>query len=300
MILSYLIQTSCQESYLAELTTKKWPAEIQKFHRSCPKECLLKDFAGEADWLPVFSFGEFNADFARSLQHRVGIDREHRTVAVGKIVSIEVVPEGTDFQFRVILPVPALNQRTALERAVRGVGQWLGLGHYKSLGFGRFEVRGVSETSLKQEIERASTEASKLRSPFRLTLETPMVIQNATYQLPLQTEALGQSLAQALFERTTEVSKRFELATPLVTVPILPENCRFSFRPDYVSRESFEEGMRKNALVALRESWFDVSFEEITQPLWQQLAVARVLGVGPWADAGFGRLSAQNPTFTGG
>jgi hypothetical protein len=293
VILSYLIQTKCSESYLAELVSRKSPTEIQKFHRSCPEECLIKEMAGEADWLPVFSFGEFKTDFARGLQHRVAIDRERRTVAVGKIVSIEVIPEGTEFQFSVALPGSALYGKAQLEQAVRDTGKWFGVGHHKSIGFGRFEVTRASESSLLSEITRASAEASKLPSTLRLMLLSSMVLQTASNRFPLETGPLGEALGGALFERTAEVSKRFDLPIPLAPNPILPGQCRFSFRPDYIHRDSFEEGTRKNALVALPESWFDVSFTELTEPLCQQLAVAQVLGVGSWADVGFGRLRTE-------
>ncbi len=293
IILSYLIQTNCRESYLAELVTKKSPTEIQKFHRSCPEECLLREIAGEADWSPAFSFGEFQTDFGTGLQHRVAIDRERRTVAVGKIVSIEVVPEGTEFQFTVVLPTPALLRRTQFEQAVREAGQWIGVGHHKSIGLGRFEVKRVSACSLLSEIARVSVEFGNLPAAFRLRLQTPMVLHDANKRFPLETKALREALARALLERTTEVSKRFALPGPLPADPIVPQECRFSFRPDYISRESFEEGKRKNALVALAGSWFDLSFREVTESLRHQLAIAQVLGIGSWADVGFGRLRAQ-------
>jgi hypothetical protein len=244
--------------------------------------------------LPVFSFGEFKPNFARALQHRVAIDRERRTVAVGKIVSIEVVPEGTRFEFSVVLPGGAVYGKGQFEQAVRDVGKWLGVGHHKGIGFGRFEVSKVSESPLISEITRASAEASKLPSALRLTLLSSIVLQTASSRFPLETGAMGEALGRALFERTAEVSKRFDLSLQLATSPFIPRECKLSFRPDYVSRDSFEEGTRKNALVALAESWFDVSFTELTEPLRQQLAVAQVLGVGSWADVGFGRLGAES------
>jgi hypothetical protein len=79
----------------------------------------------------------------------------------------------------------------------------------------------------------------------------------------------------------------------VVADPVLPLECRFSFRPDYFSRNSFEEDTRKNALVALQKGWFDASFAEVPEALCQQLAVAQVLGVGSWADVGFGRLRTE-------
>jgi hypothetical protein len=293
VILSYLIQTNCRESYLAELVAKKSPAEIQKYHRSCPEDCPVKDIAGEADWLPVFSFGKFQTDFPRGLQHRVAIDRQHRTVALGRIVSIEVVPEGAEFQFSVALPASVQYRKAQFERAVREAGQWVGIGHHKSIGFGRFEVERVSGSSLSGEIARVSAEAGTLPASLRLRLQTPMVLHERTKRFPLEASALGEALARALFERTAQVSERFDLPTPLPTDPITPRECRFSFRPDYVSRDSLEEGTRKNALVALPESWFDASFAEVTQLLRQQLAIAQILGIGTWADVGFGRLKAE-------
>jgi hypothetical protein len=212
---------------------------------------------------------------------------------VGKIVSIEVVPEGTEFQFSIALPPSALSHRNRFEQAVRHVGEWIGVGHYKSLGFGRFEVRAISTVSLSGEIERLSAQARRLPQKLRLTMQTPLVLDEGSNRLPLESSALPRAFAQMLAVRTVEVAHRFDLPTAVVAEPVLPLECRVSFRPDYFSRNSFEEDTRKNALVALQKGWFDAPFAEVSEALCQQLAVAEVLGVGSWANVGFGRLRAE-------
>lgn len=293
LILSYLIQTSCSERYLTDLLTKKSTPEIQQFHRSCPEECLLHDFAGGQDWLPIFSFGEFKADFARGLQHRVAIDRQWHTVATGKIVSVEVVPERTEFQFSITLPISATKHKTEIEQSVRHVGRWIGLGRYKSIGFGRFEVERVEESFLSKELDRVRASFDGIGTNFRLRVLTHLVLHERSMQIPLEGNALGEALGQILADRTSEIMERFDLPGVAPLSSVVPNACRISFRPDYISRNNFEEGQRKNALVALPGSWLDVSFDQADQGLYYQLAVAEVLGTGPWADVGFGRLKVE-------
>ena len=293
IVLGSLIQTCCQERYIAELVTKKTSPEIQAYHRTCPEDCPVRELAGERDWLPVFSFGHFPADSPHRMRHRIGINRELRTVAVGSVASIEVIPDGTEFSFSITLHASARRHRDQLERSVREVGDRVGLGRYKSVGMGRFEVAHVEEVSLATEFATVRSFASSFSATLRLRVVTHFVLQDEITTIPTDPDALGQALAHALAFRTSEIKERFGL--PLVTsaAPMAPRACRISFRPDYILRNSFEEGRRKNALVALPGSWLDVSFQSLDEPFLDQLATAQLFGVGPWADVGFGRLRAE-------
>ncbi len=297
VLLSYLIQTNYSHVDISELAQAKAATEIQSFHRNYSDECVLKSLAGETEWLPVFTFGMFQ-DHVRALRHRVGIDRRSRTVAVGRIVSIEVVPEGTEFEFSVVLPSSALAYKSQIVRAVRDVGRELGVGHYKSLGFGRFEVGSPEEVSLAVELERIHTRLRDLPGQFSLGIATPLVLENAGKPLPLRNGDFGLAFARLLAERYEEIHERFQWGTQAHAEAIFPRECAIAFRPGYISRSSFEQGTRKNALVALPgNSSITVSYSQsAAAPRWQ-LAVAELLGIGTWADAGFGRLKAD---LTGG
>jgi hypothetical protein len=289
MILSYLIQTNCEESRLAVLGEKRLPRDIQAYHRACPEDCVVRDLAGESDWLPVFSFGVFDK-FVPDLRYRVSMDRERRTVAPGNLASVEVIPEGTAFRFSVVLTPAAFPWRQQFEQAVRDVGNWLGVGHYKSLGFGRFEVIEIKSYSVASELGRIRDEIRHLPKKFGLMLSTPLVLENGGVPMPLEGKALGEAILGALRGRAAGVQSRFRLPERSNDDSAVVEECAFSFRPDYVSRDSFEQGTRKNALVALAEGRLDVSFAGVMDLLPHQLAVAQLFGVGPWADVGFGRL----------
>lgn len=293
MLLSYLIQTGCNERYLTQLVEKKSIVEIQQFHRDCPQECVVKHLTGTMDWLPIFSFAHFLGGFDMGLLHRIAKDRERGTVAEGRIVSIEVVPEGTEFEFTVSLPGAAFQYRAQLEQAIRDVGKWLGIGHYKPLGLGRFEVASIECLQLVAEISKVYKQLAGMPKALRLGLETPLVIENGGRALPLARPALGQEVARLLAQRTAEIRGRFNIDELSATEPLGIEECRMAFRPDYFSRSSFEEGQRKNALVALPGSWLDVSFSEFSEPLREQLTIAQLVGIGPWADVGFGKLKIE-------
>jgi len=293
VILGSLIQTCCSEKYLKELITRKLPVDIQAYHRSCSEDCPLRDFAGERDWLPVFSFGFFPVDCPRRMRYRIGVNRELRTVATGNLASVEVVPEGTEFNFAITLPRSGSRHRGQIERAVCDVGRCVGLGRYKSVGMGRFEVAGVEEVSVASELATVRSFTSGLSANLRLRFVTHFVLQNEATKFPTDSYSIRWALAEALASRTSEIKERFGLPFVGVASNIPIPACRISFRPDYVSRHSFEEGRRKNALVALPGSWLDVSFGSLDEALLDQLAIAQLFGVGPWADAGFGRLRPE-------
>jgi hypothetical protein len=293
MILSYLIQTHCTEAYLAQLIRKKSAVEIQQFHRECSEDCVVKYLAGETDWQPIFSFGRFPEKVQLGLLHRIGKDRERGAVAEGRIVSIEAVPEGTEFEFTVALSASLVPHSKQLEAAIREVGQLMGVGHYKPLGLGRFEVISIERLDLAGEIQRTQRELSGMPASIRLGLDTPLIIENGGRPLSTQGRALAEELARWLAQRTAEVRDRFGLTQLAATEPVAPEHCTLTFRPDYISRQSFEEGQRKNALVALPGSYLKVQFSQPSPALEQQLAVSHLFGVGPWADVGFGRLKLE-------
>ncbi|MBC8450281.1 MAG: hypothetical protein H8D78_21315 [Chloroflexi bacterium] len=284
-VLDALIRTRCPPELIGQLRALNDPEAIAKLHRDCPETCSVKSFFASQRrvW---FSFAKFDAqELDYRMMTRIGLSRETLSVSEGAIFTIEAITPGVPFDFEVTLLAEAQAEAEDVMAAVEQVAAVGGIGGFRSIGLGRFELVGEPErTTLDERLYDAMTGWPRAGEPAQMTFTTPFVLGSDMEPQDLQGDVLAQRIAQAIDRVAAEAGYEGDGALPLERVDV-------RLKPEFVGRFSFERGLRENQLVAWPGSSLGFAWPETVDE--DALAIAAVLGIGEWNHWGFGRFRLQ-------
>lgn len=258
--------------------------EVSDIHSQCSLECPVKPFFTYPSQCN-FSFGFFKAEDVDRFSTRIGIERQTASVAEGSIVTFESITPEKQFSFDVILFGECMNALPLLKTAVKVCGETEGIGRYRSIGYGKFKLDKAEEESFMDSVKSKMNGIDRVISDkiIKITFKTPFVIGNGMEIYPLKNRELIEKFSRDLLKSVNRVVRD--------TSPINIENIEFGIKPDFISRFSYENGMRENRLVAGPESVLTLHLREINDTLTKQLIIASILGIGEWNEWGFGRFN---------
>ena len=284
-VLDALIRTRCPPELLGRLRVLDDPEAIAELHRDCPETCPVKSFFvwPPRVWFSFAKFGEEQLDYR--MMTRIGLSRETHSVSEGAIFTIEAITPGVPFVFEVIVFGAAQTVADDAIAAVKQVADVGGIGGFRSIGLGRFELVSEPErTLLDERLHEAMRGWPQAGERAQMLFTTPFVLGSEMEPEDLQGEILARRIAQAIDQVAAEAGYEGSGALPLEWVDV-------RLRPEFIGRFSFERGLRENQLVAWPGS--SLSFELPEAVDWDALAVAAVLGIGEWNHWGFGRFRLQ-------
>ena len=284
-LLDALIRTRCPQELIGRLRAFDDPEVIAELHRDCPEMCPVKPFFARPPCV-WFSFAEFDEEAVDyRMMTRIGLSRETRSVTEGAIFTIEAIVSGTPFTFEVILLGMAQTVTEDVVTAVKQVAAVGGVGGFRSIGLGRFELVDEPErTMLDERLYEAMSGWPRAGEPAQMTFTTPFVLGSGMEPQALQGEVMARRIAQAIDWVAAEAGHEGDGALPLERVDV-------RLRPEFVGRFSFERGLRENQLVAWPGSSLGFEWPETVDG--DALVLAAVLGIGEWNHWGFGRFSLQ-------
>jgi hypothetical protein len=299
-LVGHLIQTYCPAERIEQLKGMKDPVAVQEFHQDCQQDCPVRTF-----FIPgqvVFSSGEFaDLEPARSYTSttRIALTREERIASQGRIVSVEQIAPPAEFMFRLSLFEGTKGLIEPVGKALSDVGQYVGVGRFKSVGMGKFvvEERDTILTSLEDELEnllfRFRRIAERNGEKMRLSVATPLLMNGQNFLYGVNSSKLAQGLAQLLHDRAAECIEPSD-AHRLEPASIARASVRAI--PEFVTRYSLESRQREGRLAIWVGSEFNLQLEGVNETTLLQLALAELLGIGEWRDWGFGRLKVTEGT----
>lgn len=275
---------------------------LAAIHRAPP--CLVAPFFPSAGELPnaYFSFGQFAAEQTSLYRSttRIALERPFGSVSEGALVTIEAIAPNAAFDFEIVLFEETQGLEMELidathETAKRGEG----LGRYRSIGYGQFEIDKVTRERFAERVEDAEKVWEKTITSkeydnkkthhVSAQFESPYVLRGDGALPSFQTDEFSEYLRVQLQNVLRDAGMD-------ATMPPLSDARPF-LKPDFVSRFSYEIGSRSNRLVTREGSGVEFSFAENEAAMQRALACASVLGIGEWNAWGFGKLiPASNAT----
>jgi hypothetical protein len=271
-VLGDLVRTHCSPGALAQLEGLAEPAAIAAVHTACPDDCPARYFY-QAPPAVCFSFGVFDEQPALA-RTRIALERQHASVAEGALFSVEAVAPGTPFTFEIVLRGAALRHRGAIEAAVGRVGEWWGIGRLRSIGFGLFDVSGLTATSEAERLAAVPVKSSV--GPLTLEFETPYILGTGDGPADVSAAALKERLSAEF--------------SALAGGPLTLAQADARLELDFVGRFSYERGLRENYLVAWPGSQVALTADR-SQPGWTAAMAQGILGgIGVLREVGFGRF----------
>jgi hypothetical protein len=288
-LLRYLIETHCPAERIAHLATLRESAAISTYHRDCKRDCVVKPFFVSQS-LISFSFGHFAGDEKiYGALTRIAIERRYGSVAEGAIVNVEVIKPGVEFDFEITLLGKTMVLTNEVKSAIEAVGTLYGLGRLRSIGLGRFAVERVEALPWADVVEKRIGEWMRIDMAPRLTVEfvTPYVLSAGEGPPPSFTrEALARRVRDEIQDAVSTVTGEPADELPLSGVDM-------TLKPEYISRFSYERGVRENRLVAWTGSSLTLHFDSQPLELQEYLAIASLIGLGEWREWGYGRFRAR-------
>lgn len=262
---------------------------IGGIHRGCGISCPVKSFFSPSQ--VIFSFGKFDNMGEEKLQRttRIAIEREKSSVSEGAIVNIETVPPETSFEFEVVLLGESLQFMEQIKKAVYTMAIGEGIGRYRSIGFGQFQIDRIEESELSQIIEKQLSEIQERcngKKGIKLILRTPLVLGDG------QGIFFPVSNSKVFIERfcnATAAKMKMLTITEKTLAQSDIKDVEMKIIPDYVHRFSYEIQNKENRLVAWPGSEI-ILHCEMTRELYLQFAIIAITGLGEWSDWGFGRF----------
>ncbi len=284
-LLDALIRTRCPPELISHLRVLDDPEAIAQLHRDCPETCPVKSFFARPPRI-WFSFGEFDEkELDYRMMTRIGLSRETLSVSEGAIFTIEAITPDVPFSFEVSLLGVARAVVDDVIAAVKQVVEVGGIGGFRSIGLGRFDlVEEPEHTTLDERLYDAMTGWPQAGERAEMVFTTPFVLGSEMEPQALQGEVLACRIAQAIDRVAVEAGHEGDGALPVGRVDV-------RLRPEFVGRFSFERGLRENQLVAWPGSSLGFEWPETVDG--DALALAAVLGIGEWNHWGFGRFSLQ-------
>jgi len=278
-ILDYLIRLMCKQELMNRLWALKDPLEIAEFHRECSEVCALKLFFSKKP-LVWFSFAKLEETEYQAVT-RIGVMRDTRSVAEGSLFNIETIAPGAKFTSEIFLFGPAQELDGLLIEAIKQVGLLRGVGRCRSIGFGRYEILDQWSEDFNGRVIKEISGFHLKNGQLKMTFKTPFVIGDIAESVSLHSSRLSQHLVKQIRDVSTTIQAR-EIQS------IEVERVDAQIRPEFISRFSYERGMRESRLVAWPGSSFVLHIKG--DQAKEQLSLAAILGIGLWNDWGFGRF----------
>lgn len=277
--------------HLTRLEVEKDSGKIREIHLSCERKCPARPFFLSPPQT-FFSFGEFeeiNKKEKRefySSSTRIAINRGHNSVSEGAMEKIESILPGTNFSFSITLFGECLEVGKEVEASIRMLADGTGLGRFRSIGYGQFKIVDIKERSFEEIFEEKREEIRKIEieKKIQLLFTTPLVLGDGEkIHYPInEKEVLGRKIGEDIKEGVNGIIDE--------PAPFPIEGVEALIRPDFISRFSYESGMRENRLVAWSDSKIILFIDGLNERQLEQLAVASFLGIGDWREWGFGRF----------
>jgi hypothetical protein len=225
------------------------------YHERCPADCPIREFFTDQ---VRFSFGHFEAGSTVGVQTKLGLSRVTGSAAAGALLSVEV--RRGRFRFRAAVPRAEL--LPLLCAAVDGAGA-LGLGRFKSIGWGQF----VKEKGASYVPPALPSVGCQMTWEFR----TPYVVRHPERGEVLSREDLQADLDAALDPDHVEVQEVRARVKGL----------------SYLRRWSYETEGRENRLVVDPGTTLEITLD---RPLSEEQMRKLLWGLGEWRRWGYGEI----------
>lgn len=279
-ILKSLIELYCSKN-LSDLKKLNNYNEIKKFHLNCPADCPVKAFFAEHKTRSIFSLGTFDHT-KYNLFTRIGLTKDSKSAAEGMIINAECISTGVPFHFSVCLFEEAVDTIDDLKEAIKLTSE-NGIGRFKSIGFGRFEIESESEISVDDLIYQSVYQFEAENSEIQLKLETPLIFNNSSEAFDYKN--IGTFLSNILLERYNDI------CADSLKKPLSISSADMLWMPEFINRYSYEIGKKESRMSAKSGSKINLKFENVTKETEDQLAIGSAFGIGLWNNCGFGRFS---------
>lgn len=275
-ILGYLIEKHCTKTKIDQLKKFTDKNRIDEFHKSCEQGCLVREFFKRESDIQ-FSFGTFGKE--KYLQTtRISLRREHRTVSEGALANIECIREGTEFAFEVIFFDDLVDYVDEVREAVEFTGKYSGIGSFKSIGFGKYAVKDMTEEDLADFLENSEFES--IVNPVEIQFDTPLVFRMEN----LDEGLIAQMISEYLQERYCEITQDSKSGY------INLKDLSFRVKPEFIHRYSLEISQKMNRLVMDTGSRIRFDIGGADDEGSAQFRVGSRFGIGEWSNYGFGRF----------
>lgn len=296
-LLGYLIQQHCSREKILSLRHHLVP-EVQRFHLECETQCPVKVLFDPKQ--VVFSFGLFQGGNSESRDYRlitrIALTRDGRAVSKGRLVTVEQIAPQAELTTAIFLFEKAGGFTSLITQALSQIGEYVGIGRFKSVGLGRFEVKKnqVSSTELNEVVQERLFQIEKVLSSsngkLKLSVATPLVLGEKSLLYSNQYQELGDNLARLFWERTSEV-----VQSPIDDFfsPVMIKVVSVEMKPEFISRYSLENSQREGRLVLWPGSNFVIETKAFDQEALLQIAIGSILGVGEWREFGFGCFAVE-------
>ena len=277
-ILGFLIQKYCTDEKIVKLKKMQNTESIVRFHRECKKECIVKEIYQNLDDIHC-SFGEFQKKQFMTVT-RISLDRNNKISSEGSIVNVECVKERSEFNFEIILFENMMTFENEIKEAVEYVGKYFGIGKFRSIGFGRFNVIKVITEDLTHflEYDNHNYIDSNLISVFK----TPFIFNIKS----MNENILIEEICRSIYERYCEIIQE------KVDRKIKIRNLVVEMKPEFIHRYSLEQAKIENRLVMEAGSIFKYQIDN--NKIQEQIQIASRFGIGEWRNCGFGRFDFTN------
>lgn len=283
-ILKALIELNCRE-HINELGKLHSYHEIQKFHSNCHDNCPVKSFFDLQKTNSIFSCGILEEKSKYDMFTRIALTKDTRSAAEGMIVNAECIPRGVEFQFSISLFEDAIDMVDELKDAIDLASQ-NGIGRFKSIGFGRFNIETIDEKSVEGLVYDNYNKIESDNSKAEIRFQTPLIFNDS--EEAFDTKNLGDMFS-------TLLSKRYnEICVDRLTKSSSISSTEMRLIPEFINRYSYETGRKDSRLSAGIGSQFWLEFDEITEDVRSQLAIGSSFGISLWSNCGFGAFSIEN------
>lgn len=283
-VLKALIELNCKKNDLNQLKRLNDPHEVRKLHSQCSEDCIVKPFFDLEKINAIFSCGLFEGKPKYDLFTRIALTKDSQTAAEGMIVNTECISSGVDFRFSISLFDDALDVVDGLKDAIDLASQ-NGIGRFKSIGFGRFDIENIREENVEDLIWH-NAETFEFDNPkVEIKLQTPFVFNNS--KEAFNTKNLGNVFTTVFTERYNDMCVDRLRASPSIS------STEMRLIPEFLNRYSYEIGKKESRLSAGIESQFWLEFDDVTEDIKNQLAVGSAFGIGLWCNCGFGKFFVE-------
>ncbi len=279
----------CPKPHAEWANASRETARVGELHRACENPaCPIAPFFPAPNDSPSawFSFGTFDAPEPARLYRaatRIALERATGSVAEGAIITIESIAPDTPFAFNVTLFGDAARLADDIEWAVRMTAQTQGLGRFRSIGYGQFELSAPpARIAFAEGVEKTREQWNASRE-LQAEFATPFIIGKGDGQVAaLDRRAFREWLQKPADATLRAIGMEAELALTDAALTLTPE---------YVSRFSYEMGGPQHRLVAWKGSRLKMTLARDDDETTRALAALSLLGMGEWSDCGFGQIA---------
>lgn len=246
------------------------------YHEKCDAICPIRDLFFPPTRVS-FGFFDRKPDESRKgipksgkgMRNRIGIDRHTSSVAEGMLLSMEIWQYGV-FTFNIMLPSDDENLRKLVCCAVKEVGERpddIGIGGFRGIGFGKFELIGEPEVT-----EFTAPDVENTDCILTFELKTPYVLD------PKEGGSISRDKMTCDLKKASSPEEPPEFK--------IEENIKVNPKGiSYIRRWSDETKQKLNSVVLDPGSTITVTFDK---PIPEKYLQLWQWGIGKWWDRGFG------------